>query len=524
MTDSTSTTKPTYSPFVALELCIELVQQFIINNNDELGPRLERDLIAAIRKVYDAYAKCNQCPWIIKGFTHDVTGLNQRDRDAFEYVFEELLFFTVVTAYPSENKINIQFVQDPSTTADPEPTSKQDTSEQDTSAPASTSEQDTSVSIPTDKKEEPVSETSLQEEHAVEPPNLLKIYANKVKLFNDELLEICRTGGTADAKSLFASDGSKIDTRYQDYEALKTCIKMGNIHMLELLAGPNYLGWSRDLINEEASKLAIQAAYNNDMIMVSRCLLFTRSDTHIMRRIITIACRDGRAGTLAIVLDKGVISPDYHSNLCYAIAASMTSGNRELIHACLTQYAKVVGTNYGIISTGVTEELNRGILIEAAKTGDPELFEHVLKTIDCYFNKDPRWVHKYASFEHLDLVIKSGAVEKLLEICCNQPNSRLVDALVAKVGEAIPIDTKQLSWFDAACRNGHDSVISLFLAEPLTDPQEWISICVDQNLMFASNKIIEKYRGSLSIFGPTLLCQTMRKAMIHFHKTRIYYA
>ena len=488
MTDPTLTEEElTYTP-LPLEQCIELIQQFVINN--ELGPELEKDLIKAISTVHNAFVRCDLRLPLLKAFSYDIIAPNERDQNAFECAFEELLPFALVSTNSLKGKINVRFTPKLNDALDPKPIDEQDTD---------------------------VSTTSF--ESAFESSICLQTYADRVKVCNDQLLGICRSGNISNAKSLFASDRNRIDARYQDYEALKICIKRGNIHTLELLASESYLGWSRDLINDEASKLAIQAACDCDLAMVSRCLLFTRANnTLLMRRLITIAASSGNAGILAIVLDMRAISPDYHCDLCYAITSSMTSGNRELIHACLAQYAKVMSANYGIVSTGVNEELNRGILIEAAKTEDPELFEHVLKTIYCYFNTDPRWVHKYASFEAFEPVTKTGAIDKLLEICCNQSNSRLVDAVIAKVGDAMPIDPKQLPWFDAACRNNHDSVVNLFMAEPFADPQEWLAICVDQNFTAAIGRIIEKHKASLMVVGA--VSKPVRTAMVRYFEAK----
>lgn len=574
-------------PMMELAECIRVAQQLFRYNG--LDSEQESVLVGIIHKVHHCLSDCIKNPKIHGEFSYDLTVRCEEDQSVLIYLFNELFPFVTrsmsIDQFEFEGTVNISFgpISDASDSK-PEPIEEQD-HDQIMSKPVSElgSDSATPITVLEPVIESETSVTNIDDtidpiyllthtelmDHVQERINksehkqeLLKILADEVPdsdrkysdepssspdaapmttletharrsfLANEELLTICRIGELDDIEKLFGFCGHMINRQYHNYAALKLCLKRGNTAMLKLLAGSTYLDWSNNLINEEAKKMATEAAYDSDLNTVTTCLELIKASTEYFCNLITIAGNNGDTNMISLLLDACDNPADYHQELSYAIVASLTSGDENLIYYLIGLYVKAVDAVHADIQPRLTEAThpnNRGILIEIAKTGDYKLFRHVLSlnyhSLNWCVYQTQYIVCWYTVFRLPKPDKRDQAGAELFKICCEQPSSEMVDAFIAKAGRSIGIIRKNLSSFDAACRNGHLSVINIFLADPLSSLRKWITTCVESGLTAAADKIIEKHHDHLASKDPVSLSEPVRTAMKHYYATKAaYYA
>lgn len=271
---------------------------------------------------------------------------------------------------------------------------------------------------------------------------------------NRRTVELCSTGDLIALMSHIDSNPGYIRIGSNGHAAWKAAVKEHNLKIIKYLAR-NY---AQELGNQCDQSLT-EACESRDLMTAA--MLLDPSFKYISYQILFIlqvAGENGDEGLVDYIVSKRA---DQFSNrytmIAAAICGALRSGNLEVLASLLGKLA--IGNDQA-----TNKKLYRGMLVRAAQIGDPETFLKVLETCDCKFMHEPNSNSSYIAFNHVFAAInKTGALFTITDLCCSNPSSLLIDALINTFGSQMCISDKHMVCLEKACRRGHVDAIKFFI-------------------------------------------------------------
>lgn len=218
---------------------------------------------------------------------------------------------------------------------------------------------------------------------------------------------------------------------------------------------------------------------------------FQQELSNQIHQSLTYACQTNDIKVVAMLLDRGFSISSYV--LMFALQTAGGNGNEELIDCILNdarlaapafKHTYAVAAICGVFRSGkpellaklfpkatvetnpaATEALYCGLMVRAARIGDPDMFLETLKCIgpNCKFSHDPKVNQVYNEFNHIFGISNcTGAFSKVVELCCTNPSSLLIDAVIKIYGAQMHVGDEYRVHLTHACVNGHTNAVKLF--------------------------------------------------------------
>lgn len=139
---------------------------------------------------------------------------------------------------------------------------------------------------------------------------------------------------------------------------------------------------------------------------------------------------------------------------------------------------------------------NRALVIKAAMSGNFDIFNLVLESLDFRFKS--KRINRFAWSNLLSNDdYKGGASVVLLKTCCENPDPRFVQAVLTKAGNVLCVDKSFYHCLEAACKNNLVDAVKFFIDKfNFGKEQEMFGIAMSNDSSDVMGVLIERY-GSL---------------------------
>lgn len=279
----------------------------------------------------------------------------------------------------------------------------------------------------------------------------------KFREIMDRFIELCR--GDLDTLLIFIKDNACfIQVNADDYAAWRVAVVCLNEPVLKYLR-KTYL---HELLEQPARSLT-RACLSGDL-KVTKMMLdpeFGLSNNHVLFALQT-AGETGNKELIDLILTEKLAGFNgKYIPIIAAICGVLRSGKPQLLAHFMHQVANGC-------DQATTEKLYRGILVRAAQIGDPETFIEVLKRSVCGFKHEPNSDHSYFGFNPIiSHTNHSNALLTIFNLCCKNPSSLLIDAVIDAFGRPMLVDSMYHPCLNDACANGHTNAVK-FLTDKHT--------------------------------------------------------
>lgn len=341
-----------------------------------------------------------------------------------------------------------------------------------------------------------------------ETPLVLTV-EQRFKAVNERMIELCREGKLAELTLHIEQNPSLIQICTGDFEAWTVAAENAHTEVCKYLK----THFSAEL--GEQSRMSLFAACRTNNINTIKMLLepvFNITSDNVLFGL-RIAGECGHSEVIDHILKD--VMPKSSTKYCYLAAAMFglfRSGKPELLTPIFPKWEEIGNT------PSTNKKMFRSMLFRAAQVGDAETFLKVLGNVNCEFRHKPESASHYYDFSKISNPISnSDALFRIVELCCKNSSSLLIDGLINLLGELMYIDDDHRSCLEDACANGHVNAVKLFTAKhKFADTAGLVKIARDSNQAAVLAMLFDKY-GQEVVFEAEPEHNDRIRQLLHSH-------